>query len=79
MKKIILGWITHQVLSFVGFILLCITVGMCYGFYCAIMGLTPLGDEALEEVFVFQVFCGLAIFSSSFGGYWFSVKKILKI
>ena len=78
MKKIILGWLTHQVISFVGFLLLCIIVGVCYGMYCAVMGVAPPSDEALEEIFIFQVFCGFAIFSSSFLAYWLSVRKVLK-
>lgn len=78
MKKILLGWLTHQVVSFVGFIGLCIIVGMFYGMYCAASGITPMDNEALEEILIFQLFCFFAITSSSFGGYWLSVRKVLK-
>ena len=79
MKKILLGWLTHQVVSFVGFIGLCIIVGVFYGMYCAAAGITPMDDKALEEVPIFQLFCLFAIVGSSFGGYWLSVRKVLKI
>ena len=78
MKKILLGWLTHQVVSFVGFIGLCILVGVCYGFYCAVIGIAPLGNEDLEEIPIFKLFCFFAILCSSFGGYWLSVRKVLK-
>ena len=78
MKKILLGWLTHQVVSFVGFIGLCIIVGVFYGMYCAAAGITPMDDKALEEVPIFQLFCLFAIVGSSFGGYWLSVRKVLK-
>lgn len=78
MKKIFLGWLTHQVVSFVGFIGLCIIVGVFYGMYCVAAGITPMDDKALEEIPIFQLFCFFSILVSSFGGYWLSVRKVLK-
>ena len=78
MKKILLGWLTHQVVSFAGFIGLCIIVGVFYGMYCVAAGITPMDDKALEEIPIFQLFCFFAILCSSFGGYWLSVRKVLK-
>ena len=42
------------------------------------MGIAPMDDKALEEIPIFQLFCFFAILSSSFGGYWLSVRKVLK-
>jgi hypothetical protein len=78
MKKILLGWLTHQVVSFAGFIGLCVIVGVCYGMYCAAYGITPMDDKAFKESHIFKWFCFFALLSSSFGGYWLSVRKVLK-
>ena len=79
MKKIILGWLTHQVISIVGFFILCVVVGMFYGMYCASAGVELKEASALEEMPIFQLFCFIAMIASSLTGYWVSVKKVLEL
>lgn len=79
MKKIILGWLTHQVISIVGFFSLCVVVGIFYGMYCVSAGVKPQEASALEEIPIFQLFCFIAMIASSLTGYWVSVKKVLEL
>ena len=79
MKKIIIGWVLHVVITVAIFFFCCGTLGMFIGMAYGMSGNENIPtEEELTSNALFGVFCFTSILGANFFSYYITIKKCLK-
>ena len=79
MKKYLIGWILHIIITAAVFSFLCGLLGMIIGISYGISGKENFPTEAeLTNNTLFGVFCFISMLGANFFSYYITIKKCLK-